>query len=103
MGKRYQGRMDVNMMGDYCWMLKRDNVHTGSRKRSGRSIKNNKKDFATKCVINKHFLSFLDSTRKIFELLKVPRATEKEVGRGPTVGQRWSRYHSVSDQTGRRF
>ena len=22
MGKRYQGRMDVNMMGDYFWMLK---------------------------------------------------------------------------------
>ena len=38
-----------------------------------------KRFLATKCVINKHFLSFLDSTRKKFRLLKVPRITENEV------------------------
>ena len=43
MGKRHQARMGVNMMGDNCWMLKGDNAHKGSCKRSGRSIKNNKK------------------------------------------------------------
>jgi len=43
--KRYQGRIDVNMIDYYCcWMQKRDNVHTGSRKRSRGSIKNNKKN-----------------------------------------------------------
>jgi len=41
------------MMGDYCWMLKQDNVYTGSRKRSRKIIR--KRFFATKCVINKEW------------------------------------------------
>jgi len=39
MERRYQGRMYVNMMADYSWMLKREST----RKRNRRSIKNTKK------------------------------------------------------------
>jgi len=57
------------------------------------SKKLRKRFFATKFVINKHFLSFIDSTRKKFKLLKVLRATEKKfVGcMWPTGRQLYSR------------
>ncbi|GFV21849.1 uncharacterized protein TNCV_4525361 [Trichonephila clavipes] len=32
MEHRYQGRWNVNMMADYCWMLKRENSQEHSRK-----------------------------------------------------------------------
>ncbi|GFV82760.1 uncharacterized protein TNCV_4147281 [Trichonephila clavipes] len=32
MERRYQGRWNVNMMADYCWMLKRENSQEHSRK-----------------------------------------------------------------------
>ncbi|GFW68345.1 uncharacterized protein TNCV_2263341 [Trichonephila clavipes] len=32
MERRYQGRWNVNMMADYCWMLKRKNSQEHSRK-----------------------------------------------------------------------
>jgi len=41
--KRYQGKIYVNMMSDYFWIMKRDNVYRKSFKRSGISIKINKK------------------------------------------------------------
>ncbi|GFS60199.1 uncharacterized protein TNCV_2827061 [Trichonephila clavipes] len=34
MERRYQRRWDVNMMADYCWMLKRENSQEHSRKTS---------------------------------------------------------------------
>ena len=43
METRYQGRLHVNMMADYCWMLKRDSFTTESRKRSKRSLISTKK------------------------------------------------------------
>lgn len=42
--RRYQGRWDVNMLADYCWMLKRE-TENGKRKRVRRSIKEKKKRF----------------------------------------------------------
>ncbi|GFU57687.1 uncharacterized protein TNCV_3638421 [Trichonephila clavipes] len=32
MERRYQGRWNVNMMADYCWMLKGENSQEHSRK-----------------------------------------------------------------------
>ena len=32
MERRYQGRWDKNMMGDYCWMLHRENIISHKRK-----------------------------------------------------------------------
>ena len=43
MKRRYQGRMDVNIMAVYSWMLKRENRFTAKRKRNRRSIKDTKK------------------------------------------------------------
>lgn len=34
MEKRYQGRWDEAMMGDYCWFLKRDNRNYGYKRKS---------------------------------------------------------------------
>lgn len=45
--RRYQGRWDVNMLADYCWMLKRE-TKDGNRKRVRRSIKEKKKRFHKK-------------------------------------------------------
>ncbi|GFV84761.1 HTH_Tnp_Tc3_2 domain-containing protein [Trichonephila clavipes] len=36
MERRYQGRWNVNMMADYCWMLKRENSQEHSRKKFSR-------------------------------------------------------------------
>lgn len=38
MDRRYQGHWDINMMGDYCWMLHRESyseLHRSSRLRRG--------------------------------------------------------------------
>lgn len=45
--RRYQGRWDVNMLADYCWMLKRE-TKNGNRKRVRRSIKEKKERFRKK-------------------------------------------------------
>ncbi|GBO03257.1 hypothetical protein AVEN_24562-1 [Araneus ventricosus] len=42
--RRYQGRWDVNMLADYCWMLRRK-AEDGKRKRVRRSVKEKKKRF----------------------------------------------------------
>lgn len=42
--RRYQGRWDVSMLADYCWMLKRE-TKEGNQKRVRRSIKEKKKRF----------------------------------------------------------
>ncbi|GBL83795.1 hypothetical protein AVEN_132680-1 [Araneus ventricosus] len=42
--RRYQGRWDVNMLADYCWMLRRE-TEDGKRKRVRRSVKEKKKRF----------------------------------------------------------
>ena len=34
MERRYQGRWDVNMLADYCWMLKRDDPHQAYKRKS---------------------------------------------------------------------
>ncbi|KAL4709024.1 hypothetical protein ACJJTC_005885 [Scirpophaga incertulas] len=39
--RRYQGRWDVSMLADFCWMLKRD-TKEGNQKRIRRSIKEEK-------------------------------------------------------------
>ncbi|GBL96009.1 hypothetical protein AVEN_199970-1 [Araneus ventricosus] len=40
--RRYQGRWDVNMLADYCWLLRRETVD-GKRKRVRRSVKEKKR------------------------------------------------------------
>lgn len=45
--RRYQGKWDVNMLADYCWMLNRE-TKEGNRKRVRRSIKEKKKRFHKK-------------------------------------------------------
>ncbi|GFY24534.1 uncharacterized protein TNCV_1015801 [Trichonephila clavipes] len=47
MERRYQGRWNVNMMADYCWMLKRENSQEHSRK-SGTDVRKSKKQ----CINN---------------------------------------------------
>ncbi|GBN54674.1 hypothetical protein AVEN_155206-1 [Araneus ventricosus] len=42
--RRYQGRWDVNMLADYCWM-RRQKTEDGKRKRVRRSVKEKKKRF----------------------------------------------------------
>lgn len=42
--RRYQGRWDVTMLADYCWLLKRE-TEDGNRKRTRQSIKEKKKRF----------------------------------------------------------
>ncbi|GBN26839.1 hypothetical protein AVEN_255607-1 [Araneus ventricosus] len=44
---RYQGRWDVNMLTDYCWMLRRE-TDDGKRKRIRKSVKEKKKGFTDK-------------------------------------------------------
>ncbi|GBN50611.1 hypothetical protein AVEN_182956-1 [Araneus ventricosus] len=39
--RQYQGRWDVNMLADYCWMLRRE-TEVGKRKRVRRSVKQKK-------------------------------------------------------------
>jgi hypothetical protein len=44
METRYQGRWNVNMMGDYCWLLHRDDPQaTYKRKSTKRSLEGNRK------------------------------------------------------------
>ncbi|GBM13695.1 hypothetical protein AVEN_148213-1 [Araneus ventricosus] len=42
--RRYQGRWDVNMLADYCWMLRRE-TEDSKRKRARRGVKEKKKRF----------------------------------------------------------
>ncbi|GBN74415.1 hypothetical protein AVEN_219037-1 [Araneus ventricosus] len=42
--RRYQGRWDVNMLADYCWIIIRE-TEDGKRKRVQRSVKEKKKFF----------------------------------------------------------
>lgn len=42
--RRYQGRLDVNMLAYYCWMLRRE-TEDRKRNRVRRSIKEKKKRF----------------------------------------------------------
>ncbi|GFX11089.1 uncharacterized protein TNCV_4503041 [Trichonephila clavipes] len=49
MERRYQGRWNVNMMADYCWMLKRENSQKHSRKSTKRSFDGKRKRFY-KCL-----------------------------------------------------
>jgi hypothetical protein len=34
MGRRYQGRWNVNMMGEYCWTLHREISETSRKRKS---------------------------------------------------------------------
>ena len=43
MERRYQGRWYTNMMGDYCWMLHRENITSHKRKSTKGSFENSKK------------------------------------------------------------
>ena len=45
MERRYQGRWNVNMMADYCWMLKRENSQEHSRKSTKRGFDGKRKRF----------------------------------------------------------
>ncbi|GFU88997.1 uncharacterized protein TNCV_2894451 [Trichonephila clavipes] len=45
MERRYQGRWNVNMMADYCWILKRENSQEHSRKSTKRSFDGKRKRF----------------------------------------------------------
>jgi hypothetical protein len=42
MGRRYQGRCNVNMMGDCCWTLHREFLETSHKRKS------NMRSFASK-------------------------------------------------------
>jgi len=33
MERRYQGRWDINMMADFCWMLKRESTVDGKKRK----------------------------------------------------------------------
>ncbi|EZA51540.1 hypothetical protein X777_09787 [Ooceraea biroi] len=33
MERRYQGRWDINMVADFCWMLKRESVVKGRKRK----------------------------------------------------------------------
>ena len=39
---RYQGKSSVNMLADYCWMLKRETSNIGKRRSKGNSTRHNK-------------------------------------------------------------
>ena len=43
MERRYQGRWDTNMMGDYCWMLHMESITSHKRKSTIRSFETKKK------------------------------------------------------------
>ncbi|GFV35889.1 uncharacterized protein TNCV_2866481 [Trichonephila clavipes] len=45
MERSYQGHWNVNMMADYCWMLKRENSQEQSRKRTKRSFDGKRRRF----------------------------------------------------------
>ncbi|GFX88832.1 uncharacterized protein TNCV_2575391 [Trichonephila clavipes] len=45
MERRYQGRWNVNMMANYCWMLKRENSQEHSQKSTKRSFDGKRKRF----------------------------------------------------------
>lgn len=45
MEHRYQGRWNVNMMADYCWMLKRENLQSHSKKSTKRSFEGKRKRY----------------------------------------------------------
>ncbi|GBO36245.1 hypothetical protein AVEN_242479-1 [Araneus ventricosus] len=49
--RRYQRRWDVNMLADYCWLLRRE-TEDSKRKRVRRSIKEKKKKFITQKRVN---------------------------------------------------
>ncbi|GBN34858.1 hypothetical protein AVEN_254848-1 [Araneus ventricosus] len=40
--RRYQGRWDIDLLADYCWMLRRE-TEDGKRKRVRRRVKEKKK------------------------------------------------------------
>ncbi|GBN57740.1 hypothetical protein AVEN_255026-1 [Araneus ventricosus] len=42
--RTYQGRWNINMLADYCWLLMRE-TEDGKRKRLRRSVKEKKKRF----------------------------------------------------------
>ncbi|GFX49456.1 uncharacterized protein TNCV_3342341 [Trichonephila clavipes] len=46
--ERYQGRWNVNMMEDYCWMLKRENSPEHSRKSTKKKLRWEKKTFTNR-------------------------------------------------------
>ena len=49
MERRYQGRWDVRMMADYCWMLKRDRPTAEyARKTTKRSFSGKRERFSKK-------------------------------------------------------
>ncbi|GBO06476.1 hypothetical protein AVEN_130197-1 [Araneus ventricosus] len=45
--RRYQGKWAVNMLADYCWMLRRE-TEDSKRKRIRRTVKEKKKGFTDK-------------------------------------------------------
>ena len=47
MERRYQGRSSVNMLTDYCWMLKRETTNTGKRKAIKSTLKHHKEPCRT--------------------------------------------------------
>ncbi|CAG9834269.1 unnamed protein product [Diabrotica balteata] len=58
MERRYQGRWNVNMIADYCWMLKRDDpqrVH--SRKSNKRSFDGKQKRYYKNMSLKRNILS----------------------------------------------
>ncbi|KAL4711600.1 hypothetical protein ACJJTC_003617 [Scirpophaga incertulas] len=50
--RRYQGRSDVSMLADYCWMLKR-HIKERNQKRIGEASKKRRKGFTRKKIKHK--------------------------------------------------
>ncbi|GBM73364.1 hypothetical protein AVEN_58666-1 [Araneus ventricosus] len=51
MERRHQGRWNVNMMADYCWMLHREDQHTVYKRQSAkRSFPGEVKDHKDLCM-----------------------------------------------------
>ena len=60
METRYQGRLHVNMMADYCWMLKRDTFTTESRNAPEEVLSVLRKAFCSSTsLINRYLFRFL--------------------------------------------
>ena len=45
MERKYQGRWDTNMMGNYCWMLRRENITSHKRKSTKQCFETKKTRF----------------------------------------------------------
>ncbi|GBN74833.1 hypothetical protein AVEN_137483-1 [Araneus ventricosus] len=70
--RRYQGRWDVNMLADYCWILRQE-TEVSKRKRVRRSVKEKKKRFHRQKRVNvaAHCHAFVVAEENVVDFLCV--------------------------------